>query len=170
MGGRVAEDLFVGDISSGAQMDISQATKLARSMVCQWGMNTALGPVAYDERSDDGSYMMPGQSSKNYSEETAKLIDSEVRGLLEEANTFANKILDEKKDKVQLMTNMLIEFESLDKEDVHAIMDGSWDAEKKREKLKAMVEAHRKVPPPPPSDDEEVSKKGEDLGPAPQGV
>lgn len=170
MGGRVAEDLFVGDISSGAQMDISQATKLARSMVCQWGMNAALGPVAYDERSDDGSYAMPGQSSKNYSEETAKLIDSEVRALLEEANTFANKILDEKKDKVQLMTDMLIEFESLDKEDVHAIMDGSWNAEKKREKLKAMVEAHRKVPPPPPSDDEEVSKKGEDLGPAPQGV
>lgn len=171
MGGRVAENLFVGDISSGAQMDISQATKLARSMICQWGMNTTLGPVAYDERSDDGSYMMPGQSSKNYSEETAKQIDSEVRGLLEEANAFANKILDEKKDKVQLMTDMLIEFESLDKEDVHAIMDGSWDAEKKREKLKAMVEAHRKVPPPPPSDDEEeFKKKGEDLGPAPQGV
>ncbi len=170
MGGRVAENLFVGDISSGAQMDISQATKLARSMVCQWGMNNALGPVAYDERSDDGGYMMSGQSSKNYSEETAKQIDSEVRSLLEEANAFANKILDEKKDKVQLMTDMLIEFESLDKEDVHAIMDGSWDAEKKREKLKAMVEAHRKVPPPPPSDDEEVSKKGEDLGPAPQGA
>ncbi len=171
MGGRVAENLFVGDISSGAQMDISQATKLARSMVCQWGMNTALGPVAYDERSEEGSYAMPGQASKNYSEETAKQIDSEVRNLLEEANAFANKILDENKDKAQLMADMLIEFESLDKEDVHTIMDGSWDAEKKREKLKAMVEAHRKIPPPPPSGDEEESKKGEDLGPpAPQGV
>ena len=120
--------------------------------------HSTLGPVAYDERYDEGSYMMPGQSSKNYSEETAKQIDSEVRRLLEEANAFANKILDEKKDKVQLMTDMLIEFESLDKEDVHAIMDGSWDAEKKREKLKAMIEAHCKIPPPPPSDDDELVK------------
>jgi len=170
MGGRVAEDLFVGDISSGAQMDISQATKLARSMVCQWGMNTSLGPVAYDERADEGSYAMPGQSSKNYSEETAKQIDSEVRKLLEEANTFANKILTEKKEKVQLMTDMLIEFETLDKEDVHAIMDGSWDPEKKREKLKAMTNAHRKLPPPPPSDEAELKRGGEDMGPAPQGA
>ncbi|MCB1106497.1 MAG: ATP-dependent zinc metalloprotease FtsH [Chlamydiia bacterium] len=168
MGGRVAEDLFVEDISSGAQMDISQATKLARSMVCQWGMNTSLGPVAYDERADEGSYVMPGQTTKNYSEETAKQIDLEVRKLLEEANAYAVKILTDNKDKVQLMTDMLIEFETLDKEDVHAIMDGSWDPEKKREKLKAMSEAHRKTPPPPPSDEEE--SKGEDLGPAPQGV
>lgn len=168
MGGRVAEDLFVKDISSGAQMDISQATKLARSMVCQWGMNTALGPVAYDERVDDGNYAMPGASSKNYSEETAKQIDAEVRKLLEEANTYAVKILKEKKDKVQLMTEMLMEFETLDKEDVHAIMDGTWDPESKRKKLKAISDAHRKTPPPPPEDFEE--SKGEDMGPAPQGA
>lgn len=171
MGGRVAEGQFVGDISSGAQMDISQATKLARSMVCQWGMNDSLGPVDYDERGEEGSYMMPGQSSKNYSEETAKQIDAEVRKLLEEANTYASKILIEKKDKVQLMTDMLMEFESLDKADVLAIMDGSWDAEKKREKLKAITDAHRKVPPPPPSQQQpEEESKGDDIGPAPQGV
>ncbi len=171
MGGRVAEDLFVHDISSGAQMDISQATKLARSMVCQWGMNTSLGPVAYDERSEEYSYAMQGSSSKNYSEETAKQIDSEVRKLLEEANNYANKILTDNKDKVELMTQMLMEFETLDKEDVHAIMDGTWDADKKREKLKAISEAHRKVPPPPPSQKKpEEDSKGTDIGPAPQGA
>lgn len=169
MGGRVAEDLFVGDISSGAQMDISQATKLARSMVCQWGMNSSLGPVAYDERSEEYTYI-PTQSSKNYSEETAKQIDAEVRKLLEEANTFANKILMEKKDKVELMTQMLMEFETLDKADVLAIMDGTWDAENKRKKLKAMNDAHRKMPPPPPSQKKSEEKNEGEVGSAPQGA
>ena len=72
MGGRIAEDIFVHDLSSGAQMDITQATKLARSMVCEWGMTDALGTVAYDERSDSGQYLVQGYSEKNYSEETAK--------------------------------------------------------------------------------------------------
>ena len=57
MGGRIAEEIFIGDISSGAQMDISQATKLARRMVCAWGMNEKLGAVAYDEGSDNGQYI-----------------------------------------------------------------------------------------------------------------
>ncbi len=166
MGGRVAEDIFVGDISSGAQMDISQATKLARSMVCQWGMNELLGPVAYDER-EEGTYAgMPGQNSKNYSEETSKQIDNEVRKLLEEANNRAVQIITENKEKMQLMTNMLIEFETLDKEDVLSIMDGSWDPEKKRSKLKAISEAHRKEPPPPPKRDEGIDP----INPEPQGI
>lgn len=169
MGGRVAEDKFVGDISSGAQMDISQATKLARSMVCQWGMTDSLGPVAYDERSEEGQYMIPGQNSKSYSDETAKQIDAEVRNLLDQANEYAVKIIEEKKDEMQLMTDMLIEFEVLDKEDVHAIMDGTWDAEKKRDKLKAMSDANRKVPPPPPKR-EEPAKGGDDTDPTPQQV
>ncbi|MDJ0652045.1 MAG: ATP-dependent zinc metalloprotease FtsH [Simkaniaceae bacterium] len=171
MGGRVAEDLFVHDLSSGAQLDISQATKLARSMVCQWGMNTSLGPVAYDERSEEHAYALQGSSSKNYSEETARQIDSEVRKLLEEANTYAHKILTDNREKVALMTQMLIEFETLDKEDVHAIMNGVWDADKKHQKLKAISEAHRKIPPrllpqrKPPE-----SSTGTGAGPAPQGV
>ncbi|MEM8727847.1 MAG: ATP-dependent zinc metalloprotease FtsH [Chlamydiota bacterium] len=171
MGGRVAEDLFVHDISSGAQMDISQATKLARSMICQWGMNNLLGPVAYHERSDEYAYAMQG-SSKSYSEETAKQIDAEVRKLLEEANAYAGEILTANKEKVELMTRMLMEFETLDKADVHAIMDGTWDADKKREKLKAIGEAHRKIPPPPPPLPKKPEKrsKGGDIGPAPQGA
>ena len=168
MGGRVAEDIFVSDISSGAQMDISQATKLARSMVCQWGMTDSLGPVAYDERGEDGQYMMPGQSSKNYSDETAKQIDAEVRNLLDQANAYAVKLITENKDTMQLMADMLIEFEVLDKEDVHAIIDGTWDAEKKQDKLKAMNEANRKIPPPPPKRKE--LPKGDGMSPTPQQI
>jgi len=169
MGGRVSEGMFVDDISSGAQMDISQATKLARSMVCQWGMTDSLGPVAYDERSEDGVYMMPGQSSKSYSDETAKQIDEEVRKLLDQANSFATKIITEKRDKLQLMTDMLMEFETLDKEDVNAIIDDKWDPEKKREKIKAMSDANRKVPPPPPKREETVQGT-DDIDPTPQQV
>ncbi len=168
MGGRVAEEMFVSDISSGAQMDISQATKLARSMVCQWGMNTSLGPVAYDERSDERSYQISSSPTKVYSEETACRIDAEVRKLLEEANQFAHKVLTDNKDKVELMTAMLIEFETLDREDVLSIMDGSWDAEKKRNKVKEIIEAHTHMPPPPPLNiDDNVT--GEN-GPTPQGA
>lgn len=166
MGGRVAEDLFVKDISSGAQSDISRATELARSMICRWGMNELLGPVAYDARSEEYNYNPQAGSFKDYSEETAKEIDHEVRKLLEEANRFACSILDEKREKVELMTAMLIEFETLDKEDVLAIMDGKWDAENKRRKLKAMSEAYRTLPPPPPKDTL-TSGEGE-RGPAPQ--
>jgi len=145
MGGRVAEELFVGDISSGAQMDITQATRLARSMVCEWGMTDALGVVAYDEKSDSGQYLgLPGYREKNYSEETAKHIDEEVKSILEKAHAYARALIEAKKEMLQLMTDMLIEFETLDREDVLEILNGTWDVEKKRKRLKAAAELHKK--------------------------
>jgi cell division protease FtsH len=160
MGGRVAEEVFLDDSSSGAQMDISQATSLARSMVCEWGMTDALGKVAYGKSGDEGQYYMQGPSEKSYSEDTAKEIDEAVRSLLDEAYTTATNIILEQKDKVELMAKMLMEFESLDQEDVKAIMDGSWSSEKKKLKLDNAVKAHRKLPPTPPilKDEMGVSK------------
>jgi len=152
MGGRVAEEVFVGDMSSGAQMDITQATRLVRSMVCEWGMTDSLGTVALDERTEGGQYL--GGSSyheKNYSEETAKIIDTEVRKLLDEAHAKAKELIEQNRDKVQLMTDMLMEFESLDKDDVLEIMNGSWNEETKKKKMKFIEGQHRKLPPPPPS-------------------
>lgn len=152
MGGRVAEEVFVGDMSSGAQMDITQATRIVRSMVCEWGMTDKLGTVALDERSENGQYLgMPSYHEKNYSDETAKIIDQEVRKLLDEAHDKAMKMIGDNKEKVQLMTDMLIEFETLDRDDVLKIMDGTWDTEEKRQKLKATENMHRKLPPPPPT-------------------
>lgn len=152
MGGRVAEEIFVGDMSSGAQMDITQATRIVRSMVCEWGMTDSLGTVALDERSENGQYLgMPSYHEKNYSEETAKIIDQEVRKLLDEAHDKAQQMIEDNKDKVQLMTDMLIEFETLDRDDVLKIMDGTWDIEEKKQKLKATENMHRKLPPPPPT-------------------
>ena len=152
MGGRAAEEVFVHDVSSGAQMDITQATRLVRSMVCEWGMTEALGLVAYDERSESGQYLgMPNYHEKSYSEDTAKVIDEEIRKLLEEAHQRALQIINDNKEKVRLMSDMLMEFETLDKDDVLQIMDGTWDSEKKKAKLKALEDLHRKLPPPPPS-------------------
>lgn len=165
MGGRIAEEIFVGDFSSGAQMDIAQATRLARSMVCEWGMTDRLGAVSYDERSQEGSYLMPGAADKNYSPETAKVIDDEVRRLLDEANERASEIISTHKEQVELMTNMLMEFEDLDKEDIKKILHGTWSAEEKRKKVQAMVDSHRKLPPPPPADIKTTDNPG-DLNPA----
>lgn len=169
MGGRAAEELFVKDLSSGAQHDIMQATKIARSMVCEWGMSESLGAVTYDERSESGQYLgMSGFHEKNYSEETARKIDTEVKSLIEEAHNRALEILQTNQDKVQLMTDMLIEFETLDSTDIKEIMDGTWDAEKKRVRLKAADELQKKTSPAPaplPVADATPGNPGPDLEP-----
>jgi cell division protease FtsH len=152
MGGRVAEEIFLEDVSSGAQMDITQATRLVRSMVCEWGMTEKLGTVAYDERADGGQYLgVSNYHEKSYSEDTAKNIDQEVRKILDEAHQTAKDIALAHKSQVQLMADMLMEFETLDREDVKEIMDGSWTVEKKRQKEKNLENLYTKTPPPPPS-------------------
>lgn len=159
MGGRCAEEIFVNDISSGAQQDIERATQLARSMVCEWGMSDKIGIVTYEERSDSGMYGMGGHHEKKYSEETAREIDAEVRRLLDEAHERAITIIREKKTQIELMTNMLMEFETLDAEDVRKILNDEWNIEDKRIRLKHSDELHKKPqtttqplnPPPRPS-------------------
>lgn len=173
MGGRVAEEIFVGDVSSGARQDIERATQMARSMVCEWGMSEKMGAVLYDEHSDNAHYPgMGGFSEKKYSEETAKAIDEEVRRILDEAHEEAVRIIKEYRDQVELMTQMLIEFETLDAEDVAKIIKNEWTIEDKRERLKKADELHKKqgaVPPPPPP--EAISPMMPPLGgPAPGGA
>lgn len=166
MGGRIAEEKFLGDVSSGAKMDIQQATNLARSMVCEWGMSDKLGAVQYGEVVQQSEYYLPQNSEKLYSDETAKVIDAEVKRVLDEANQRAMQILEENKEKVHLMSEMLLEFETLDKEDIQRIMDGTWSQDDKRQKMKDIEEAQRKVPPPPPS----KRTFGEEDGLSPQGA
>lgn len=161
MGGRVAEEVFVKDISSGAQQDIERATQLARNMVCRWGMSDTLGAVAYDENSESGPY--GEHHEKSYSNETAKAIDAEVRRILDEAHGTATKIILENKEQIELMTDMLIEFETLDSEDIHEIVTTkNWDATRKRERLKLAANLHKKdpsTPTEPPKDAPNISLK-----------
>ncbi len=156
MGGRVAEEIFVGDVSSGAKQDIEQATQIARSMVCQWGMSDKLGAVAYND-SPESSYMGMGMGGdKKYSEETAKTIDDEVRRLLDEAHRLAVDIINAHKEQVEQMTQMLIEFETLDADDVLMIIQGNWSTEEKKARVKHAEELHKtfqETPPLPPDVD-----------------
>lgn len=172
MGGRVAEEIFLGDISSGAQMDIAQATKLVRSMVCEWGMTDALGTVAYDQRTDINQFIGGQHSEQSYSQETAKLIDDEVRKILDAAYKRAKDLIETNKEKLLLMTDMLMEFETLDRQDVNEIMEGKWDAGKKKERVKNDLDRARKDPPPPPKPITDTPPSGnmEFKDPSPQGT
>lgn len=160
MGGRIAEEVFVNDVSSGAQRDIEQATALARSMVCEWGMSDKLGTVAYDERNESGSYLgMNNYHEKKYSEETAKAIDVEVRMILDEANQLAKSIIIEHRDQLEVMASMLIEFETLDLDDIQKILKREWNIDDKRKKLKEANELNKKppvTPPPSPFDEKQI--------------
>lgn len=122
MGGRIAEEIVSGDISTGASGDIQQATQLARAMVCQWGMSDKLGMVQYG---DNNEYVFLGREmirSKDYSEQTAREIDAEVRGLIDEAYRRAQSIIDEHRDKLELLAQALLDHETLDGPQVEEIV------------------------------------------------
>src|ERR1700722_17676834 len=106
-------------------------------MVCEWGMSDKMGAVAYDERTESGQYLgIGGYSEKKYSEDTAKSIDDEVRRILDEAHEKAKCIILDKRAQVELMTQMLMEFETLDSDDILEILNNEWTMEKKRDRLK----------------------------------
>jgi len=167
MGGRVAEEIFLKDISSGAQQDISQATRIARSMVCEWGMSETLGKVTYDDRTEGSGGYGLSYHEKTYSEKTARAIDEEIRKILDTAYALATEIILEHREQVELMTNMLIEFETLDALDVRAIINDEWDADKKRERMKDQENLFKRepeTPPPPPEVAPDGNKEDPDLG------
>lgn len=162
MGGRVAEEIFLGDISSGAQQDIQQATRLARNMVCMWGMSDELGMIAYDDQSENaGGYPSLSYHGKSYSEDTARAIDDEVRKIVDAAYIRAKEIILEKREEIELMTEMLIKFETLDAKDVRDIINRDWDSDKKEKRLKLQADLFKKqaeAPPPPPERDSDITK------------
>jgi cell division protease FtsH len=124
MGGRVAEELIFGHdkVSSGASSDIHYATDLARNMVTKWGMSDKLGPLQY-ESSHEG-YLGMGQTQRLMAgEETNKLIDSEIRALVENAHARATEVLTTKRDKLEALASALLEYETLTGEEINALVD-----------------------------------------------
>ena len=123
LGGRVAEALFLGDISVGASNDIDRATKLAKDMVARYGMCERLGTVSYL----DGGEVFIGrdyQTTKSYSEKTAATIDDEVKALIDKAYDHCHKILSENSEKLHQVVDFLLEKESMTGEQFEAIMKG----------------------------------------------
>ena len=114
MGGRVAEEIVLKEISTGASQDIQQASRIARSMIMQYGMSDALGPVAYGESSEHQVFLGRDFShERTYSEEVANEIDKEVRRLMEEAYEASRTIITENRDKLELIAQGLIAHETL---------------------------------------------------------
>lgn len=142
MGGRIAEQMFTNDISNGASGDIAQATKLARRMVCEWGMSN-LGMIRFSEESD---YVFLGRDmsrNREYSESTAQQIDAEVKRIIDEAYAEATDILESQKEKVALIANALLEFETLDGSQVKDLIELGY--------MRKMPVLAPKPPPLPPS-------------------
>ena len=150
MGGRCAEQIVFGDVTSGATGDIKSATNLARRMVCEFGMSEKLGLIEYGEHQGEVYIARDlGTRSRNYSESTAELIDSEVRFLVDSAYERAMAILTENRDKLDILTEALMEFETLEGSQVMDILEYG---EMKNPPA-------RVTPPPMPSEVEEQPGK-----------
>jgi cell division protease FtsH len=125
MGGRIAEAFHSDDVSNGASGDIKQATSLARHMVCEWGMSDKLGMVEYGE--GDGPVFLGrgdmGGRRTNYSESTAKTIDEEIKRFIDDAYAIATRILNEGRDKIELIAMALLEYETLDANHLRDLID-----------------------------------------------
>jgi cell division protease FtsH len=125
MGGRIAEGFHSDDVSNGASGDIRQATALARAMVCEWGMSEKLGMVEYGE--GDGPVFLGrgdmGGRRTNYSGYTARIIDEEIKLFIDNAYAIATRVLEEGRDKVELIAKALLEFETLDAAHLKDIID-----------------------------------------------
>jgi len=124
LGGRAAEELFLGHVTTGSGNDIERATEIARKMVSQWGMSERLGPLSFGRREEQVFLGKELVMHKDYSEKTAEEIDLEVRRIVEECYERAKAILKENASKVQKLVEVLLERESLSGEELNQILEG----------------------------------------------
>jgi cell division protease FtsH len=125
-GGRVAEEMTLGPdgITTGASNDIQRATEMARNMVTKWGLSS-MGPLMYDEGGEEVFLgRSAGQPSKAISDETARAIDKEVRKIIDDCYATATRILEENRDKLDLMSDALMKYETIDADQISTIMEG----------------------------------------------
>lgn len=123
-GGRIAEDLYVGRISTGASNDFERATQIARDMVTRYGMSDKMGPMVYGENEGEVFLGRSVTHSQNISEATMQQVDAEIRRIIDEQYKVAYDILNSSRDKMETMTNALMEWETIDRDQVLEIMDG----------------------------------------------
>ena len=124
VGGRIAEDIFIGRISTGASNDFERATQMAREMVTRYGMSDKMGVMVYTENEDEVFLGRSITRSQNISEKTQQEIDAEIRRILDEQYQVAYKILDENRDKMEIMCKALMDWETIDRDQVLEIMAG----------------------------------------------
>jgi cell division protease FtsH len=142
MGGRIAEDMVFGEISTGAQNDIEQATEMARKMVCEWGMSETLGPLTYGKKEEQIFLGKEFNRHQDYSEATALKIDAEIKRIVTEQYERAQRTLSDNREVLNRVAEALLEHEVLDAEQLKALVEGRPIAVRVRTPAAA-------APPPP---------------------
>ena len=145
LGGRIAEELFFGKLTTGAANDIRQVTDTARAMVCEYGMSS-LGPLALGQ--EEGSIFLGrdyGSSRQDYSEQTAREIDQEVRRIVQESYAKVHALLSDKKDKVEAIAKALMDRETLDAVELKALFDGQELPERPKVHIPTYAEKDRQA-------------------------
>ena len=160
LGGRVAEELMCADITSGASNDLERATKMAREMVTRLGMSEELGTQVFGEAQHQVFLGRDYADHQDYSEETARRIDAEVQRIMREAHERAKQILEERRDQLMTMANVLLERETVEGEAVEALLENRWDEYLAREAAGEVKDAGAKDAPTrrkPRQSDEEIA-------------
>jgi cell division protease FtsH len=124
MGGRVAEEICLGQMTTGAGNDIERATEMARKMVCEWGMSEKMGPLTYGSKEEQVFLGRDMANQKNFSDETAKLIDQEVKNLVMGGYKKAHEIITTHRDSLEKMALALLDRETLNASEIKEIING----------------------------------------------
>ncbi|MCQ3924736.1 MAG: cell division protein FtsH [Rhodocyclaceae bacterium] len=131
-GGRIAEEIFMNQMTTGASNDFERATDIARRMVTQWGMSDALGTMVYGENEGEVFLGRSITTHKNVSEATMQQVDAEIRRIIDQQYGLARRLIEENRDKIEAMTQALLEWETLDADQINDIMAGQPPREPKR--------------------------------------
>jgi cell division protease FtsH len=123
-GGRIAEEVFMGQMTTGASNDFERATAIARNMVTQWGMSDELGTMVYGENEGEVFLGRSITTHKNVSEATLQKVDQEIRKIIDGQYTLARKLIVDNRDKVEAMAKALLEWETIDADQIGDIMAG----------------------------------------------
>jgi len=124
-GGRIAEEIFMHQMTTGASNDFERATGIARRMVTQWGMSDVLGPMVYGENEGEVFLGRSVTTHKNVSEATMQQVDAEIRRIIDQQYGVARKLIEDNSDKIETMANALLEWETLDADQINDIMTGN---------------------------------------------
>jgi len=135
-GGRIAEELFMNQMTTGASNDFERATQMARDMVTRYGMSDVLGPMVYGENEGEVFLGRSVTTHKNMSEATMQKVDSEIRRIIDDQYALARKLLEEHRDKVEAMAKALMELETIDADQIDDIMAGKPPRPPKQPQLK----------------------------------
>ena len=123
LSGRIAEEIFMNQMTNGAANDFQRATDLARRMVTQWGMSDAMGPMVYGEEEGEVFLGRSVATHRNMSETTMQHVDAEIRSIIDERYAVARKLLEDNRDKVEAMTQALLDYETIDADQIDDIMN-----------------------------------------------